>query len=65
MHDYVSAAESLPLKGERVLTVTVFDDGEYTWCAARLTVYGWRDDNSKPVHRVTYWTRIVSPDETR
>jgi hypothetical protein len=65
MLDYVSAAERLPPNGERVLTIAVFEDGDYTWCAARLTVYGWRDDQSKPVRRVTYWARVVSPDEMR
>lgn len=34
------------------------------WRAARLTIYGWRDDFSKPVHGVTHWSEVVAPGET-
>ena len=64
MNEYVRVSDVLPQKGERVLTISCFGDGDYSWSAARLTVYGWRDDQSKPVIGVTHWKRVVSPAET-
>lgn len=62
MKEYICVSDSLPPAGQRVLTVSVFGD-DYSWCPGKLTIYGWRDDHSKPIRGVTHWTHVVSPGE--
>lgn len=58
--EWYRVEDAVPAKGERVLVAS----GE-NWTPGRLTNYGWRDDQSKPIHFVTRWSYVtVAADET-